>query len=102
MLVATGGLKLATVVYRLFHCPVANGCAAGFFIAAGERPKIADAHCDGEFRNPGGSGKRSLPMVCPIAIGKAFGLAAATRRYEIPNRQQLPVIGPAAAWDNGQ
>jgi len=45
----------------------------------------------------GGSGKRSLPMVCPIAIGKAFGLAAATRRYEIPNRQQLPVIGPAAA-----
>jgi hypothetical protein len=26
-----------------------------------------------------GSGKRSLPMVCPFAIGKAFGLAAATR-----------------------
>jgi hypothetical protein len=28
---------------------------------------------------PGGSGKRRLPMVCPFAIGKAFGLAAATR-----------------------
>jgi hypothetical protein len=27
----------------------------------------------------GGSGKRSLPMVCPFAIGKTFGLAAATR-----------------------
>jgi len=27
----------------------------------------------------GGSGKRSLPMVCPFAIGKAFGLADATR-----------------------
>jgi hypothetical protein len=27
----------------------------------------------------GGSGKRSLPMVGPSAIGKAFGLAAATR-----------------------
>jgi hypothetical protein len=28
---------------------------------------------------PGGSGKRSLPMVWPFTIGKAFGLAAATR-----------------------
>jgi hypothetical protein len=27
----------------------------------------------------GGIGKRGLPMVCPFAIGKAFGLAAATR-----------------------
>ena len=31
MLVAIGGLKLATEVNRLFHCPVANGCAAGYF-----------------------------------------------------------------------
>jgi hypothetical protein len=28
---------------------------------------------------PGGIGKRSLPMVWPFTIGKAFGLAAATR-----------------------
>jgi hypothetical protein len=33
---------------------------------------------------PGGSGKHSLPMVCPFAIGKAFGLAAATRAYIMP------------------
>jgi len=30
----------------------------------------------------GGIGKRSLPMVCPSAIGKAFGLAAATQNPE--------------------
>jgi hypothetical protein len=29
----------------------------------------------------GGSGKRRLPMVCASAIGKAFGLAAATRTW---------------------
>jgi hypothetical protein len=33
----------------------------------------------------GGSGKRSLPMVCPFTIGKAFGLAAATRRDRSDN-----------------
>jgi hypothetical protein len=32
-------------------------------------------------RSAGGSGKRSLPMICPSAIGKAFGLAAATQQY---------------------
>jgi hypothetical protein len=30
----------------------------------------------------GGSAERSLPMVCLFAIGKAFGLAAATRRAQ--------------------
>jgi len=46
----------------------------------------------------GGSAKRSLPMVCPFAIGKTFGLAAATRRYETPNRNryQSPFISRVA------
>jgi hypothetical protein len=48
---------------------------------------------------PGGSGKRSLPMVCPFAIGKAFGLAAATRDSRSPdvaNESGLPrdVVAP--------
>jgi hypothetical protein len=39
----------------------------------------------------GGSGKRSLPMVCPFAIGKAFGLATATRLHSLhkPNLKNL-------------
>jgi hypothetical protein len=32
------------------------------------------------------SASESLPMVCPFAIGKAFGLAAATRRHTILSR----------------
>jgi len=31
---------------------------------------------------PGGIVKRSLAMVCPFAIAKAFGLDAATRSME--------------------
>jgi len=32
------------------------------------------------------SASAGLPMVCPFAIGKAWGLAAPTRRHEILNR----------------
>jgi len=40
----------------------------------------------------GGSGKRSLPMVCPFAIGKAFGLADATRLDSL-HRTHLKEMG---------
>jgi hypothetical protein len=36
----------------------------------------------------GGIVKRSLAMVCPFAIAKAFGLAAATLRYGTFNRNR--------------
>jgi len=40
----------------------------------------------------GGSGKRSLPMVRPFAIGRAFGLAAATRLGSL-HRTRLKEMG---------
>jgi hypothetical protein len=45
----------------------------------------------------GGSGKRSLPMVCPSAIGKAFGLAAATRATAMSRKNLLAVLSTVAS-----
>jgi hypothetical protein len=45
----------------------------------GGRFSVSDSCCHVYCLSMGGIGKRSLPMVCPSAIGKAFDLAAATR-----------------------